>query len=237
RNAAEMVQPYWPELALRLPNLVVSLATIAFLAFTTRRMVGPRAAVLVALATATLPQLAIVGRQAITDIYFIGPVALAMGAWVLAWHDTGPPLRTRAWRRISIPREPPWWIFALAFVVFGLLQVAVLQEHVMATRTIARVSTWSKRPTIPGVGDLRQVGLHLMIYWVLGAIVLVRAWRWTERRQVWMGLVFLAAGLALMGKGLLGPGIIGLLIFIDLLVTGRWSRLWGAQLLLGTMIF
>src|SRR5690606_4663190 len=28
RNAAEMVQPYWPELALRLPNLVVSLATI-----------------------------------------------------------------------------------------------------------------------------------------------------------------------------------------------------------------
>ncbi len=236
-DPGEMVQPYLPELALRLPGLLASWAMIAFWAYVVWRLVSPRAALLVALVMATTPQLAIVGRQAITDIYFVGPVALAMGAWILAHEGPDRRITRRRLGPLSIPSDRVWWVFVAAFVLFAMVPVVVLQAHVWDAHTIARVGTWSKRPTIPGVDDLAQVGRHLMIYWATSLVVLVAAWRWRTRAQIWMGVVYLAAGLALMGKGLLGPGIIGALIATHLLVTGRWDRLLRSQLPLGVVIF
>jgi 4-amino-4-deoxy-L-arabinose transferase-like glycosyltransferase len=237
RAADEMVQPYWPELALRLPSLLGYWCLIAFLSHVTLRLANRRAALLVAIALATMPQLALVGRQAITDMYFVGPVGLAMGAWAMAWLAPDRELKRVSESRWKAPRDRVWWVFIGAFVLFGLVPLVVLQEHVFATRTIERVSRWSKRPTIPNVHDLRNVGLQLMLYWGLAAIVLVRAMRWTRRSQVWMGVVYLAGGLALMGKGLIGPGLIGLLILMHLVVTGRWERLLRCELPVGVVIF
>lgn len=237
RAADEMVQPYWPELALRLPSLLGYWCLITFWAYVTSRLVSRRAALLVALALATMPQLALVGRQAITDMYFVGPVGLAMGAWAMAWLAPDRELKYWGDGLKRLPRDRVWWVFVLAFLLFALVPVVVLQEHVFASRTIERVSRWSKRPTIPNVDDLRNVGQQLMLYWALAGVIFMRAIRWQRRSQVWMGVVYLAGGLALMGKGLIGPGLIGLLILMHLIVTGRWKRLLRCELPIGILIF
>jgi 4-amino-4-deoxy-L-arabinose transferase-like glycosyltransferase len=237
KAADEMVQPYWPELALRLPSLLAYWLMIAFWAYVSLRLAGKRAAIFVALALATLPQLALVGRQATTDIYFVAPVGLAMGAWALAWFSPDKTIARRGGSKKGLPKDWVWWAFAAAFMLFALAPLVVLQEHVFAQRTVERVSRWSKRPTIPNVQDLRNVGLQLMVYWVFAGVIVWRMFRWQRRSQVWMGVVYLAGGLALMGKGMIGPGVIGLLILMHLIVTGRWERLLRCELPIGVLIF
>ena len=237
KAADEMVQPYWPELALRLPSLLAYWAMIAFWAYVCALLVSKRAAVLVALALATMLQLALVGRQAITDIYFVGPVGLAMGAWALAWFSPDRPILRRGGGETGLPRDRVWWTFAAALTLFALVPIIVLQEHVFAARTVERVSRWSKLPTIPNVHDLRNVGLQLMGYWILAGLIIWRMFKWQRRSQVWMGVVYLAGGLAVMGKGLIGPGVIGLLILMHLIVTARWDRLLRCELPIGILIF
>ena len=52
-----------------------------------------------------------------------------------------------------------------------------------------------------------------------------------------MGVVYVGGGLSLMGKGFLGPGLIGLLILVDMLVSGRIRRLHRVGLASGVVIF
>src|SRR5690606_34229872 len=116
-DPAEMVQPLWPELAIRLPSLLAGLSAAAFLGYVLWRLWSPRAGVVAALVLSTMPQWAIVTRQALTDMFFVGPVVLAIGAWALAWLQPERALRTRGQGR----REIPWDRAYLGFFVVFLL--------------------------------------------------------------------------------------------------------------------
>jgi hypothetical protein len=77
-DPGEMVHGALPELALRLPSLLAGLATIAFVGFVVWRLVSPRAGIVCALVLGTMPQFAIVTRQA----HLEGP-----GPWI-RWSST-----------------------------------------------------------------------------------------------------------------------------------------------------
>jgi 4-amino-4-deoxy-L-arabinose transferase-like glycosyltransferase len=235
--AGEMVQPFWPELSLRLPGLLGAAIMAATIVWCVRRLAGARAGLLTLLVIATLPQLAITSRQAITDIYFVGPIGGAIAAWAMAWLQPDRELRTRRLGPVELPWDRATTIFTVVLILAAVVPLAVLHQHVNDPDTIRRVSKWSKIPTIPNVGDLRQVSQHLMVYWGLLALILARVSRWRHRRQAWMGLLFVCAGLSFMGKGLLGPGLIGLVILTHLAVTGTWTRLRGCELPIGVLIF
>jgi 4-amino-4-deoxy-L-arabinose transferase-like glycosyltransferase len=234
----EMVRGFIPELALRLPSMLVGLGTIALIGWCVARLTHWRAGLLTAAVLATMPQYAILTRQAVTDMFFVGPVCLAMVGWAMAWLEPERMLKTKGRGLWEIPWDRAWLGFMLVFVVGAVVPLAVIHLHVVEPETIEQVTRW-KRTTPPTLEGLHTIARQLVIYWVIVAAIVLRSLRWRRRSQAWMGVVYVAGGLSLMGKGMIGPGIIGLLILVHMLVTGRLHLLWQrrCELAVGILLF
>ncbi len=225
-DPAELVRPFWPEFALRLPSLVAGLGSAALLGHVAWRQVSPRAGILVAVVLVTMPQWAVASRQALTDMIFVGPVVLAAAAWIMAWGQPDRALRRRGLRdaRADGLRSLPWDRAYVAFValllIAAVVPLAVIHQHSFDPLTWA---TYGRDPR--QAGPLREIQTHMFVYWGLLAVVVLRSTRWTRRSEVWMGMLYLAAGVSLVGKGLIGPGLIGAVVLAHLVVTGRWDLL------------
>lgn len=316
----EMVRAPWPEIAIRLPSLLVGLGCAVFLGWSLARLLAAarpadpqraaRAGYFAALALCTMPQWAIVSRQALTDMFFVAPVTVAMLAWALAWLRPDRPLRTRplaallprrlrdrlikegllghdaidmserpftsasaasgpasaltdrarlaapaadpaataarGWRarlaalaRWQIPWDRAYLVFLLLFLVAVVAPILVLDLHVSSDHTVARVARFKKAPGIPHFGTLVKIHLVMLGYAAIAALVLLRSLRWRARSQVWMGVLYIAAGVSMVGKGMIGPGIVGLLVLLHLVVTGRLTlrHLWRCGPLTGLLLF
>ncbi|MEX1368118.1 MAG: hypothetical protein AB1Z98_33625, partial [Nannocystaceae bacterium] len=231
-DPTELVQPWWPELALRMPSMLAGMASAALLGFVAWRQVSPRAGILTALVLVTMPQWAIASRQALTDMIFVGPVVLAIGAWILAWGEPDRPLRTRGRGLKRVPWDRAYLGFVLVFLVAAVAPLAVIHQHSFDP------GTWATLGTIPKhAASLREIQVHMFVYWALAVVVLVASLRWTRRSQAWMGILYLAAGLSLLGKGLIGPGLVGAVVLMHLIVTGRWDLLLRCGLPTGIALF
>lgn len=236
--ADEMVRGPLPEIALRLPSMLVGLGSIGLIGWCLTRLVHWRAGLLTAAVLATMPQYAILTRQAVTDMFFVGPVCLAMVGWAMAWLEPERALKTKGRGLREIPWDRAWLGFLLVFIIGAVVPLAVLHQHVLDHETIERVTRWNRKTTAT-LDDLYTIARQLIIYWVLVAAIVIRSLRWRRRSQAWMGVVYVAGGLSLMGKGMIGPGIIGLLILVHMLVTGRLHLLWQrrCELAVGILLF
>jgi len=231
-------------------------ASAAFLGYVTWRLGQVRAAtdqarraaahtgILVGLILSLMPQWAIVTRQALTDMFFVGPVVLAMGAWAMAWFQPDrelrrvqlPRLRVRG-RALSIPLDRAYLGFLALFLVAAIAPLAALDLHVLSDVTRRRVAGFVKLPGVPNLATLWEIHVHLLIYWGAATIIVLRSLLWRRRSQAWMGVLYLAAGLSLLGKGLIGPGLIGLLVLADMAVSSRFHLLRRCGLPTGILLF
>lgn len=319
--ADEMVRAPWPELAIRLPSMLTGLACAVFLGWAcaavlrAARPADPthptRVGVYTALALFTMPQWAIVSRQALTDMFFVAPVTVAMAAWALAWLRPDRQLRRRpladllprrlrdrllgpgpeahvppdmpegpgatpapapsaaqpsgapaapsrpsadlspgpssafpARRRLAalLRRELPWDRAYLGFLAVFLLAVVApilaLDLHVSSDQTVARVARFVKKPGVPNYDTLVKIHRVLLGYGALALLVFLRSLRWRTASQAWMGVLYIAAGVSLVGKGMIGPGLVGLLVALHLLVAGRLTPtvLWRCGLVTGVVL-
>ncbi|MEM9460516.1 MAG: hypothetical protein AAGF11_40485 [Myxococcota bacterium] len=230
--ANEMVQPLWPELAIRLPSLFAGLGSAALLGYVAWRQVSPRAGILTAVVLVTMPQWAIASRQALTDMIFAGPVVLAAAAWMLAWNQPDRPLRRRGQGFRSIPWDRAYLAFLVLFAIAVVAPLAVIHQHAYDPHTWATIGRNPRHAPA-----LRQIQSHMFIYWGLVVFVAGMSLRWTRRSQVWMGVLYIAAGLSLLGKGMIGPGLVGAVVLVHLIVTGRWDLLRRCGLPLGIILF
>jgi len=236
-DPTEMVKSPWPELAIRLPSMLTGWASAAFLGWLVWRLVGARAGILVAVVLSTMPHFAIVRRQALTDMFFVGPIVLAMGAWAFAWIVPDRELRARTVGPIRVPWDRAYLAFLVAFVLVAVVPLAVLHEHVLNPRTWARVAKMAKRVGNPTVADLHTIHLHFLGYWALVGVAIVASSRWQTRRQVCLAVVHLAAGVSLVGKGMIGPGLIGALVLAYVVTIGKMRDLARCSILLGIVLF
>ena len=231
-DPTEMVQPLWPELAIRLPSMLAGLLTCAFAGAVVWRLASPRAGVITGLVLGTMPQFAIVSRQALTDMFVVGPVVLACGAWAMAWLQPDRELRTRGQGLRQIPWDRAYLAFFAFFLISAIVPLAVIHQHSfspLAWEMFGRVPSKAK-----GLKDIQQ---HMFVYWAIAAVVLVASLRWRRRSQAWMGILYLAAGLSLLGKGLIGPGVVGVVVLAHLAVSGRWGLLRRCGLPTGILMF
>jgi 4-amino-4-deoxy-L-arabinose transferase-like glycosyltransferase len=259
--ADEMVRAPLPELALRMPSLLAGTLCAAFLGYVVWRLLrgdephegpgpshGARAGIFTALVLATMPQWALVTRQALTDMFFVAPVVVALGAWALAWMQPDRPLRRRALAdllrrplgrvgRWTIPWDRAYAVFLIGAVLAAVVPLTVLHMHVISADTVARVAKFVKKPGVPNLETLRQIHLDMFFYWAAALAVLLLSLRWARRSQVWMGVLYVAAGVSLLGKGMIGPGIVGLLVLADMLVRGRLDLLRRCGLATGFLLF
>ena len=133
-------------------------------------------------------------------------------------------------------KEIPWDRAYVVFFVFFLIAVvaplAVMHQHSFDPITWKRIAK-SRKLT----ANMHQIQQHLFIYWALVVVVAARSLRWRRRSQAWMGILYIAGGLALIGKGMIGPGIIGLCVLVHLIVSGRWGLLRKCGLPTGVLFF
>ncbi|TPV95313.1 MAG: hypothetical protein B7733_10700 [Myxococcales bacterium FL481] len=237
RDPAELAFSPWSEIALRLPSLVAAIATIFFVAYTVSRCHSRRAGIWSGFVLATMPLFAIVGRQALTDMFLAGPVMLGWGCWALAWFRDDKALSRRRIGRFNLPWSPAYRGFVVLLLVAAIVPLAVLQHHVAADVTIARVSKFSAKPGAPSLQTLDLIARHLVPYWLIVTLVLWRSTRWRTVRQIWLGSMYLAAGVSFLGKGILGPALIGTVVVVDSWVAGKPERLLKAGLAWGLLAF
>jgi 4-amino-4-deoxy-L-arabinose transferase-like glycosyltransferase len=231
-DPAELVQPFWPEFAIRLPGMLFGLGSTFFLGMVAWRLKGPRAGILVGLVLATMPQWAMATRQAITDVYFVGPVVVAGGSWAMAWLQPDRDLKRRGTGLKSAPWDRAYLAFLVVFVVAAVVPLAVVHQHAfdpLAWKYFGKNPAFAK--------GFKDIQVHMFLYWALALVVVLRSLRWTKRSQAWMGILYLAGGLSLIGKGLIGPGIVGAIVLAHIAVSGRWGLLRRCGLVIGTMLF
>jgi 4-amino-4-deoxy-L-arabinose transferase-like glycosyltransferase len=229
-DPAEMVRSPWPELSIRLPSMLAGMLSAFFLGAVAWRLASPRAGVITGLVLSTMPQWAVVTRQALTDMYFVGPVVLAAGAWALAWMQRDRVLKTRGRGLREVPFDRAYVAFLVVFALAALAPLAVLHQHVYDPGTWAQFGRTRAEA-------LRDVQVHLFVYWAIAAVVFVRSLRWRWRSQAWMGILYMAGGLSLLGKGLIGPGLIGAMVLAHIAVSGRWRLLLRCGLPIGILLF
>jgi hypothetical protein len=165
-------------------------------------------------------------------MYFVGPVVLAVGAWAMAWMQRDRVLKTkgRGWR--EIPYDRAYLAFFVLFVLAGVVPLAVIHQHSFDPRTwdaIGRSASKAK--------GLKEIQTEMFVYWAIVAVVFLRSLRWRWRSQAWMGILYIAGGLSLLGKGMIGPGVIGALVLAHLAVSGRWTLLLRCGLPTGILLF
>ena len=95
------------EWAVRTPFCLMGVLGIYAVYLVTARFVTRRAGVLAAVVVATAPMYSLVARQAMTDMAFVGPMAMALALGALALFDDSDeqlPRRGRGWWSWPAPR-------------------------------------------------------------------------------------------------------------------------------------
>jgi 4-amino-4-deoxy-L-arabinose transferase-like glycosyltransferase len=205
------------EWAVRTPFCLMGAAGLWAIYLVTSRLAGRRAGVLAALCTATFPLYALVARQAMTDMAFVGLMNLALALAVLAL-ETDPGPRPGESPAPASPRSSPHpWRAAIATAaLFALATVPQLL-----------VNSIDLRVSLPWRGRaVTMYGIVAMLpYWV--AALGITWFLLRTRRQDVLGLCAAAtlAGLAVLTKGLAGLGL-PVLILGAHVVCRRSPRLW-----------
>ena len=208
------------EWAVRTPFCLMGVLGIYAVYLVTARFVSRRAGVLAAVVLATSPMYSLVARQAMTDMAFVGPMAMALALGALALFDDKDdelPRRGRG-RWLSWPHVP------LFYFTIGLFALTTIPQLVIDSVQLVVEIPW-------GGGVLRVYGVVAMLPYIVGfALFIFLAARTRYRAPLYLYIAAVLCGLAVLAKGLAGLGL-PLIIFLAYLgFTWNWRRLQRAQL-------
>ncbi|MES1204744.1 MAG: glycosyltransferase family 39 protein [Pseudomonadota bacterium] len=213
------------EWAARLPFCLLGVMGIWAVYLCLSRFVSRRAGVLGVIVLATSPLYALVSRQAMTDMAFVGPMTMALALAALAlFDDRDEELPRSRWRGLSWPRHPLFAVTVAVFVLAALPQLIVNAVQLTWSFQIGRRSF-----VIPGA--------VVMLPYITGFV----AFLWLSARVRYKAplYLFIAAtlcGLATLAKGLAGLGLPVIIFLAYLLFTWNWKRLARADLGVGILI-
>jgi 4-amino-4-deoxy-L-arabinose transferase-like glycosyltransferase len=216
------------EWAARLPFCLFGIMGIWGIYLCVSRFVGRRAGVVAAIATATMPLYALVSRQAMTDMAFVGPMTMALALGALALFDDEDATLERRELPFKVGRWTPSWphhpLFYTAIVLFTL---SALPQLIVNSIQLA----WR----IPGGVTIPGVVVMLPYFVAFVACVLLTA-RLRYKAPLYLIIAATLCGLATLAKGLAGLGLPGLVFLAYLAFTWNWKRLQRAQLLYGLLV-
>jgi 4-amino-4-deoxy-L-arabinose transferase-like glycosyltransferase len=206
-DPAEMTTSWHAEWAARLPDVLLSIATIWTIWFVASRLAGRRAAIFSALILATSTQWALITRQAMVDLPFVAPMTASLGLVALALlspeERVERELPRRSWRR--------WpWPHARAFYVLVGLSIATILPQLVVFAVQLRLGVLVMLPYF--------AGLAALLWW---------ASRARRKRELYLQLAYLLGGLATLAKGPAGLALPGLIVLAFLVAAGRARDIFG----------
>jgi 4-amino-4-deoxy-L-arabinose transferase-like glycosyltransferase len=228
-HPGEMALSHRAEWAARVPFCLMGVLGIYAVYLVTSRLVSRRAGVLSAIVLATAPLYSLVARQAMTDMAFVGPMAMALALATLAIFDPstageGEPLPRRGRGLRSWPHHPLFYGTVALFLVTTVPQLIVDSVQL--------------RVFIPvGNREIRMYGVVAMIPYLVGAalfVFLAARTRYKAPFYLYMAAIF--CGISLLAKGLAGLGMPIIVFALFLVFTGNWRRLGQAQLRYGLVV-
>ncbi len=230
------------EWAFRLPVALMAIAAAFALYWLGMRLWGAATGIAIAVVVATSPQFTMLGRQAQTDMPFVGLMSIALALLALAVFAPPRNGEPRRLRRVLAG-------FGLLMALSTLPQYAVIATDLEP----------KGRP--PAGGLVRALwfawhtgGWHVAVYGVL--LVALVAWiavplrrdaregrlddpavrdAWVRRALLWSAYVFSAW--ATLAKGLLGFMLPGAIVFVWMMLTGKWRLLRRLELGRGLLAF
>jgi 4-amino-4-deoxy-L-arabinose transferase-like glycosyltransferase len=211
------------EWALRLPFCLCGVLGIYAVYLCVSRFVSRRAGIIAAIATATAPLYALVARQAMTDMAFVGPMtmALALGAFAL-FEDEDTPLPQREARfgplTLRWPDHPLYYLAAGLFAVVALPQLVVNSIQLRWVIEVGRRSYG-----IPGVVVMLPYFAGVVAFFALMGRIKYKA-------PLYLNIAATLCGIATLAKGIAGLGLPVLIFLAYLAFTWQWQRLRRAQL-------
>ncbi|MEO5770123.1 MAG: glycosyltransferase family 39 protein, partial [Polyangia bacterium] len=214
------------EWAVRTPFCLMGVLGILAVYLVTSRFVSRRAGLLSAAVVATAPMYSLVARQAMTDMAFVGPMAMALALGAMAlFDDTDQVLPRRGRGRFTT--WPHHWLFYFAL---GLFAVVTLPQFLIDSLQLKIEIPW-------GNGVLRMYGAVAMIpYYVGFAAFIFLAAQTRYKAPLYLYIAAILCGLSVLAKGLAGLGL-PLIVFMAYLgFTWNWRRLRRAQLVYAVVV-
>jgi 4-amino-4-deoxy-L-arabinose transferase-like glycosyltransferase len=213
------------EWAVRVPFCLMGVLAMYAVYLVTARFVSRRAGFLAALVVGTMPMFSLVARQAMTDMAFVGPMAMALALGALALLDDKDeelPRRGVGWK--SWPHHS---LFYVTIAVFAL--IAVPQLVIDSIQLKVKIP-WGGRQVL-------MYGAVAMIpYWLGAAAFVFFAARLRYKAPLYLSIAAMLCGLAVLAKGLAGLGLPVIVFLVYLAFTWNWRRLKRAQILPGLLV-
>ena len=207
------------EWAVRTPFCLMGVLGIFAVYLVVARFVNRRAGVLSAVVIATSPMYSLVARQAMTDMAFVGPMAMALALGALALFDDRDDLLPRRGRGHA--SWPHHWLF---YLTIGLFALVVVPQLVIDSVQLKIEMPWRD-------GTLRMYGAVAMIpYYVGFALFVFLAARTRYKAPLYLYIAAILCGLSVLAKGLAGLGLPVIVFVAYLLFTWNWRRMRRAQL-------
>ncbi len=226
----EMARGWSAEWAVRVPFILCGILCVWAVFELVRRTAGRRAALWSAILLATSSQFFYVTRQAMTDMAFVAPIAVALALAGLAVirprEEMDAELPRRRWGALSWPHVPSFYALVGVLLATMLPQFAhdLFQPPVAINlgRRVLRMAFIVEM--LPWIG--------LLVAYLALAVRIERRGRGPLlgaglgcRRQVYLHLAFLMCGLSTLAKGPAGIGLPVIVLFFYLLVRGEFRRM------------
>ncbi len=213
--SGEMALSNAPEWALRAPFALMALLALLAVYLLGSRFVSRRAGVLSAVVLATCPLFGLVARQAMTDMPFVGPMALALALGTLALFDEDEAdLPRRQRRRLTWPHH------RLFYVTIGLITAIALPQLIINSVAVVYAPRFllQRGMSIPGI--------VIMLPYLAGFVAfLYFAARTRKKAPFYLYIAGILCALAVLAKGLAGLGLPVIVFLAYLLFTWNWARL------------
>ncbi|TVR02938.1 MAG: glycosyltransferase family 39 protein [Deltaproteobacteria bacterium] len=207
------------EFAARIGVALIAIFGVISVYLAGSRIWRPRVGVLMALALATSPFYTVLGRQAQTDMPFVGLLTAALAFFMMGAFGRD--------RHHQVDRTS--W----GFFIVVLLLLMVPQLH---TITVGQLRWHTHVHPVEAAlmyGPV-QCGLYLAALGLWAWLV----WRSPHRTrgQLYLHTFYVLVALATLAKGLLGFGLPGAIILLYLIVSGEWSLLRRAEIIPGVLL-
>ncbi len=220
------------EWAIRLPMALFALLASFFSYYTLAKIWNRRTGILGALVMATSPQFFFLARQAQTDMVFVAPMTVGFLFLLLAFY--GP------WEgKVSKLSFASKYLFALGvYLVASVPQFVVVATDLLNERAFENLPAFERFLALVKVTGTWHAALYgiaaaVFLGWFTGPLL----WRLVRRRPLdeefkdralrdgYILIFAVMAGLASLGKGLLGFALPGAVVFFYLAVTRQWGLL------------
>ena len=213
----EMATAWTAEWAVRIPFILCGMVCVWAVWELVRRMAGRRAALWTAVVLATSSQFGYIARQAMTDMAFVAPMAVALSlgglALMLPREESDGALPRRSFGAVSWPHTPSFYVLMALVVLTVLPQLVIISTQVHFGFAL-------------GKKQLRFSGVLAMLPYILVlAVWLWYALRLTSLRQIYFHVAFLMCGLATLAKGPAGVAMPVFVILVYVVATRDWKRL------------